>query len=229
MKGGSIDKYSMYLSYEIKMKIIAHRGYWKLESEKNTKGALVNAFKNNFGIETDIRDRNGELVISHDISNEKSILLEEIIIEYKKLNNKDILELNIKADGIQQLIKDLMKKYGISNYFVFDMSIPEMVISKKIGINYFTRHSDIEKECVLYENAIGVWLDSFYDENWLTPEIINFHLNNNKKISIISAEIHGFNNGKMWKMLKENNFHKNSNVYLCTDLPLKAKEYFKND
>lgn len=211
------------------MKIIAHRGYWKLESEKNTKEALVNAFKNNFGIETDIRDRNGSLVISHDIPNEKSILFEEILIEYKKLNSNSILELNIKADGIQQLVKDLMKKHKISNYFVFDMSIPEIVISKKIGINFFTRHSDIEKECVLYEDAIGVWLDSFYDENWLIPEIINYHLDNKKKISIISSEIHGFDNKKMWEMLKKNNFHKNSEIYLCTDLPLKAKEYFEND
>lgn len=211
------------------MKIVAHRGEWYLESEKNTKSAFLRALLNDYGIEIDVRDRGGELVISHDIPDENSILLEDILIGYKKLNSRCILEINIKADGIQQILKKLMNKYGITNYFIFDMSIPEMVISKKIGINYFTRHSDIEKECVLYEDAIGVWLDSFYDKDWLTSEIINFHLKNKKKVSIISSEIHGFDNNKMWKILKQNNFHKNSNIYLCTDLPLKAKEYFNND
>ena len=47
------------------MKILAHRGFWADEEEKNTLSAFGKAFDSGFGIETDIRDRNGELVISH--------------------------------------------------------------------------------------------------------------------------------------------------------------------
>ena len=61
------------------MEIVAHRGCWYSEEEKNTKEALIRAFEKRFGIETDIRDRNGQLVISHNISNTSSILLEEIL------------------------------------------------------------------------------------------------------------------------------------------------------
>lgn len=211
------------------MEIVAHRGCWYSEEEKNTKESLIRAFEKRFGIETDIRDRNGQLVISHNISNTSSILLEEILQKYKEINSNVVLELNIKADGIQEMLQEIMYKYEINNYFVFDMSIPEMVISKAIGINFFTRNSDIEEQCVLYEDAEGVWLDSFYIENWLTPEIIQNHLNKGKKISIISPEIHGFSNFSVWEMLKKYKFHKNNRVYLCTDLPIKAKEYFEND
>lgn len=33
------------------MKIIAHRGYWKTESEKNTMTALTRAVENGYGFE----------------------------------------------------------------------------------------------------------------------------------------------------------------------------------
>ena len=36
------------------MNIIAHRGYWKVSSEMNTRVAFERALINGFGIETDI-------------------------------------------------------------------------------------------------------------------------------------------------------------------------------
>ena len=48
------------------MKIICHRGYWQEPSEKNSDIALRRGFSLGLGTETDIRDLNGELVISHD-------------------------------------------------------------------------------------------------------------------------------------------------------------------
>ena len=47
------------------MKILSHRGYWKEEKEKNTIDAVRKAFDHGFGIESDIRDLDGKLVISH--------------------------------------------------------------------------------------------------------------------------------------------------------------------
>ena len=37
------------------MKIIAHRGYWLIDDEKNTELAFERALRANFGIETDLR------------------------------------------------------------------------------------------------------------------------------------------------------------------------------
>ena len=49
------------------MKILSHRGYWNNLTEKNSKSAFRRSFQLGFGTETDVRDLNGELVISHDM------------------------------------------------------------------------------------------------------------------------------------------------------------------
>ena len=56
------------------IKIIAHRGFWKIESEKNTMLALERAIENGFGFETDLRDYAGKLVISHNPPDRKSVV-----------------------------------------------------------------------------------------------------------------------------------------------------------
>ena len=48
------------------MIILAHRGVWQNPVEKNSAAALRRALENGFGVETDIRDLDGQLVISHD-------------------------------------------------------------------------------------------------------------------------------------------------------------------
>ena len=60
------------------MKILCHRGAWTTNAEKNSVAAIKKAVSLDFGFETDIRDYRGNLVISHDIANENSPLVEEI-------------------------------------------------------------------------------------------------------------------------------------------------------
>lgn len=210
-----------------KMKILAHRGLWKTEQEKNSLRVLEHSLHKGFGIETDIRDYREELVISHNIADITSPKLEDFLVFYQKQQSNLPLALNVKADGIQWKLKVLLEKYQISNYFLFDMSVPEMVVNRREGLRFYTRHSDVESECVLYEQAEGVWLDSFYEINWLTEEIIEKHLSDQKKVSIISSEIHGYPHQHMWEMIKTNGFFDNQNVMLCTDLPIEARSFFE--
>jgi len=46
--------------------ILAHRGAWTVPKERNSAEALKRALKSGFGIETDLRDLDGTVVISHD-------------------------------------------------------------------------------------------------------------------------------------------------------------------
>lgn len=55
------------------MIVLSHRGYWKNSLEKNKFVAFERSFSMGFGTETDIRDFNGELVISHDIADKDCI------------------------------------------------------------------------------------------------------------------------------------------------------------
>ena len=84
------------------MKILAHRGLWKRNSQKNSMDSFKLALNQNFGLETDLRDFNGSIVISHDpIVDEKNILLfEDLLKYYKDTKSEEIMALNIKSDGI---------------------------------------------------------------------------------------------------------------------------------
>jgi hypothetical protein len=214
------------------MQIISHRGYWKVSDEKNKINAFERSFKLGFGTETDIRDFNGELVISHDIPNssiEQLIYVDDFFKLYKSIGNNLPLALNIKSDGLQEMLKNLIIKYDISNYFVFDMSIPDTLGYMKRDIKYFSRQSEFEIMPSLYKECKGVWLDEFVN-HWITPEIIEEHLKINKLVCIVSPELHGRNNIQEWANYK--NFITNQfseNLILCTDNPEDAKKYFYED
>jgi glycerophosphoryl diester phosphodiesterase len=209
------------------MFILAHRGYWKKNDERNTLDALKAALDNGFGIETDLRDFDGKLVISHNIADKNCPLAESFFTYYSQKNFSLPLALNIKADGLQKLLAELIAKYKLKNYFIFDMSIPELIASEKEKITFFTRESDVEPFCVRYENARGVWLDSFFQANWLNEEKIKQHLQSGKIVGIISSEIHGRDSIPLWTLLKNMGCQNNSNVYLCTDKPDEARRFFK--
>lgn len=208
------------------MDIIAHRGIWYKTEEKNSFNAIREAIDNVFGVEIDIRDYCGNLVVSHDIADESCVSLAKVFQYYNEVNSTVQLALNIKADGIQKLLISLLNHYKISNYFLFDMSIPELVVNEKEKLNFYTRHSDIESECVLYDKAAGIWLDSFYDEHWLKKDIIKQHIFNNKPVCIISPEIHGYDYMDTWNIIRSFKNEKYDMITLCTDIPDKAKEFF---
>ena len=209
-----------------RMEIIAHRGFWDRDEDKNTLNAFEKAFKSGYGVETDLRDYREKLVISHNVANEDCVGLEDFFWLYQTCHSKSPLALNVKADGIQVLLEPLLKKYNIVNYFLFDMSIPELVVNANRKLRFYTRNSDVEKECVLYSKANGVWLDAFYDENWLTEKVITQHVKHGMKVCIVSPELHGYEYTRVWEMLKGTSLYKNELVALCTDIPNRAEEYF---
>jgi len=211
------------------MIIISHRGFWEKSEEKNTKIAFKKAFEMGFGVETDIRDYAGELVISHDIADKYSLRLEDFFELYNNYNDDLILALNIKADGLQDKLKYLLNHFAISSYFLFDMSMPDALVSKNTGLTIFTRQSEYETKPYLYDNANGIWLDEF-QTHWIDKDVINSHIKNNKKICIVSPELHGRNYKKEWNDYKkvETNFNID-NMMICTDYPQDAKRFFNNE
>ncbi len=209
--------------------IISHRGLWANPKEKNTLSAFEESLKNNFGIETDIRDYNGEIVISHDIpihSNEL-IYFNDFINLYKSFSNQNTLAINIKSDGLSNALREMLKLENITNYFVFDMSIPETISYKKNKLIFYTRQSEFEKGPVFYDECYGVWLDQF-TEDWVDQTILEYHHNNNKKICIVSPELHGRDYLSAWEKYKNiNKKNTHLNFIICTDHPLEARSFFE--
>ena len=206
------------------MEIIAHRGFWRKKTDQNTIGAFKLALNNHFGIETDIRDQNGQLVISHDIPKKKSIKLHELFKIYSLNSSYCTLALNIKADGLQKELLKLIKKYHIKNYFIFDMSIPESIKYSKTPLNNYMRLSEYEKD---YKNFVfkGLWIDQFKSD-WISPKQIKILLKSKIDICLVSSELHQRDQKQLWKMILRNNIYKYKNFSLCTDFPSEARKFF---
>lgn len=209
------------------MIILSHRGYWQDISEKNLPMAFERSFSLGFGTETDIRDYEGELVISHDIADEGCISVKEMFDIYNKYDNTLSLALNIKADGLQLKLKELLEEYKITNYFVFDMSVPDGLGYLKQNIKAFTRESEYEKTPSFYDEACGIWLDEFQG-HWITKEVIENHIKNNKQICIVSPDLHKREYKNEWQHYKEIEKELGiDNLMICTDYPEIAKEFFR--
>ena len=204
------------------MIIISHRGYWKKPQEKNLPIAFDRSFSLGFGAEIDVRDYKGELVVSHDIAKKNCVPVSEIFDIYKKYNNNSPLALNIKSDGLQAELKRLLVQYDIKNYFVFDMSVPDGLLYVKEGFNAFTRESEHEKIPAFYNPAKGVWLDEFRG-HWVKQHVLKKHIDANKKLCIVSPELHGRDYRAEWNDYKKMG---NDGIMLCTDFPEIAKEFF---
>lgn len=208
------------------MIVLSHRGYWKKAAEKNTEAAFHRSFKLGFGTETDIRDRNGEIVISHDPAVEESITLENFLKIYTAYPARPTLALNIKADGLQDKLKSALAAQDIDNYFVFDMSVPDGLQYTQKLIKTFTRQSEYEKEPTFYNQAEGVWLDEFHD-HWINEQVIIKHLQAGKKLCIVSPELHKRDYIGEWLEYKEIDSKINGScLMICTDYPEKAEEFF---
>lgn len=209
------------------MIILSHRGYWKEILEKNLPIAFERSFSLGFGTETDIRDYKGELVISHDTADENCISVKEMFEIYNRYDNTLPLALNIKADGLQIKLKELLEEYKIENYFVFDMSVPDALQYLKQNIKAFTRESEYEKVPSFYDEACGVWLDEFQG-HWIDKEVIQKHIENNKQICIVSPDLHKREYQKEWQHYKEIEKELGiDNLMICTDYPEEAKEFFR--
>lgn len=209
------------------MKIIAHRGVWKQDCEKNTLNALFQALNNGWGVETDIRDYGGKLVISHDMPMTDNITLDMLLQEYQRLNVTSTLALNIKSDGLHLPLQRLLAQYEIEHYFCFDMSVPDTLPYLCAEMKVAARLSEYETEGFLTASASAVWIDSFLSTT-LPIDTLLKHLDMGKLVCLVSPELHGRDPALFWRELAclPAEILYLPSLMLCTDFPERAQEIF---
>lgn len=207
------------------MDIAAHRGHWKISAEKNSLEAFERALRSGMGIETDLRDWQGEVVISHDMPRGGEMTLDTFFELCDSYPQAGPLALNIKADGLQQQLKRALEKHAIRNAFVFDMAVPDALGYLREGIPTYTRRSEYETEAAFLEQAAGIWLDGFHGE-WYSTSHIEAWLVQGKAVCIVSPELHGRPHRTLWAALRKAGLHRHPRLSLCTDFPDEAQETF---
>lgn len=208
------------------MKLLAHRGAWRTEAEKNTLASIERALDHKWGFESDLRDYGKRLVISHNVPDDNVPDAEDV---FRRMEEKGTgagpFAINIKSDGLTEMLLEALNRYQIASYFCFDMSVPQMLEYQEKGIRFFTRQSEYEQTPLFYEEAAGVWVDAFAREDWITPGLLQGHLDAGKAISIVSPELHQRDPHGLWSILHQLDLS-NPDIYLCTDKPEEAEAYF---
>jgi glycerophosphoryl diester phosphodiesterase len=204
---------------------LAHRGLWTLPAERNSLAAICDAFAHGWGVETDVRDIDGALVVSHDPPGQGTLPFEAVVDAYRAHGCPGAMAVNIKADGLAEMVAHALRDVDRSRWFAFDMSVPDMRHYAQAGLPFFTRHSDLEPAPALYEQADGVWLDDF-DGGFITEQRIAEHLAAGKRVAVISPELHGRDRDRTWDQWSAWSLWDRAEVFLCTDHPTSAQEVF---
>lgn len=219
----------MMLAHRSRVAVLCHRGLWGEGVPKNSARAIEQAFAAGYGIETDLRDDRGTLVVSHDPPAGDELSVAELFALYR--GHGDLpLALNIKSDGLAISLSDLLRRHSIENYFVFDMAVPDARQHLSASLCVFTRQSEWEQHPPFYDLAAGVWLDAFF-EQWWTVATIEEHLRKGKTVAIVSPELHGRDPEPVWAELAklQASGPARPRVLLCTDHPRAADQRINHD
>lgn len=203
------------------MRIISHRGWWLSPEEKNTMAAFERSFANGYGTETDVRDLDGQLVISHDMPRAQAALPLQPVLELAQ-RHRVPLAINIKSDGLAAALRKQLDAFPAIDWFVFDMSVPDMRGHLAAGNPTYTRCSDVEPTPAYLSGAAGVWLDAL-DAPWLDAQEIARVLAWGKPVCLVSPELHRRDPLALWDELRS--LPDTSLLTLCTDLPDQASQH----
>jgi hypothetical protein len=209
--------------------ILAHRGMFLSVSEKNSPKSLIRALDEGFGIETDLRDLDGRVVISHDpprgsfLPSTFEWLLEQIISS----PSAGRIGLNIKSDGLAVMIESELKAIGLdaNQFFVFDMSVPDGLSYLKGCIPVYSRISDYEPVPAFLGKAKGVWVDNFsgcFQQAKHAKDLMDQGV----RVAIVSPELHHRNHESVWNEIIDLELHLSPLFELCTDFPVEAFNRF---
>lgn len=113
-----------------------------------------------YGVELDLRDFAGEIILEHD-----PFIKGENFESYLKNFKHKTMILNIKTEGIEFKILDLLKKYSIDDYFFLDCSFPAIVklcrsSEEKIALR-FSEYEPLEAANSMKGKVRWLWIDCF--------------------------------------------------------------------
>ncbi|MDC0253353.1 hypothetical protein OAK75_00545 [Bacteriovoracales bacterium] len=113
-----------------------------------------------YGVELDLRPWNDKIIIHHD-----PFVKGEDFEEYLKSYEHGTMILNIKSEGIEYHILNLLAQYDIKDYFFLDCSFPMIYkLSKEKETKIALRFSEFEGLDTLKEmegKVSWVWVDCF--------------------------------------------------------------------
>ncbi len=183
----------------------------------NTIQKLINT-PCGYGVEIDIRSIGEQLILQHE-----PFVAGELFSSWIKNYKHNILILNVKEEGLEECLIEIMKANKIDNYFFLDQTFPFLVkltnINEKRCAVRFSEFESIDTVLHFTGKANWVWIDCFTH----CPLTKDYELLLNKagfNLCLVSPELHGRNDDKDIYNLVD--YIKNNNLviqYVCTKRP----------
>ncbi|MBI4634962.1 MAG: hypothetical protein HY727_01305 [Candidatus Rokubacteria bacterium] len=122
-----------------------------------------------YGVEVDLRDYNGKVVVQHDPG-----LGGETFERYIEHFRHRFIILNVKCEGIEAEVLRIVERRGIEDFFFLDLSFPALVKlvrqgERRIAVR-FSEHEPIEGCLALAGKVDWIWVDCFSDFPAVLPE-----------------------------------------------------------
>src|SRR6185369_7763996 len=128
-----------------------------IDHRVNSRAQLAKV-KPEYGVEIDVRDYDGELRLTHDPFGSG-----EILGDYLKEYRHALCIFNVKCDGLENRILDLVRAYAIKDYFFLDCANPTLVrLARRGEKNLAVRYSEFEplEGALAFAGLVNwVWVD----------------------------------------------------------------------
>lgn len=150
---------------------------------------MLKSTPKNYGVELDLRDYNNQISITHNPLTEG-----DNFEEYMKHYEHELIILNVKCEGVEDLVEPIIKKHQIKNYFYLDVSFPALIKLYRRGEkNIAVRFSEYEpiENCLALKGMVNwVWVDCF---NKMPLDLKSYEaLKKHFKLCLVSPELQGY-------------------------------------
>lgn len=141
------------------------------------------------GVEIDLRDNQGKLILSHDPFSEGA-LLDDFLKHYRH----GTLILNIKSERIEHKVLEHLRHYGIEDYFFLDSSFPMIHLLSREGESRialrFSEFEGMDTIRTMAGKVEWVWVDCFTKLPLTTEQYIEMKAMG-YKLCLVSPELQG--------------------------------------
>lgn len=158
-----------------------------------------------YGVEIDIRSKGKKLYLHHD-----PYVRGESFTTWLKYYNHKIIVLNVKEEGLESQIIEILKKNKINNFFFHDQTFSTLLKNMnntKVSIR-FSEYEDLKNKNFLFKKIKWLWCDNFTRID-LKYNFLKYLKRKKVKICLVSPELISLKRQKEIKKLHFNLKKKN--------------------
>lgn len=157
---------------------------------RRNSSELLKKTPTSFGVEIDVRSDRDKLIVQHD-PYIGGITLNELLQDYRH----QLLVVNVKEEGLEDEIKQILKTYQIEEFFFLDQSFPFLIRTAKSGESRSAvRISEYEsyKTALRLEGLVRwCWID-YFTSFPLNKEECDMLRGKSFRLCLVSPELQGY-------------------------------------